>query len=325
MKIFNPLSGKNAPGNRFCFSVRSIGHRSLHLPIAMRKYSKITQLMDGVSPLEVFSCESIDEARRAFYQFRMMFDFPYWAAVNFKIRDISSGRIIPLVLNDYQRWLTETLVDYRYYNPSGKYLISKDIPRCGLTTLIQAFIIWNQQCIRNRNSITYASSFDMKQNLMDNACRAGIMKRGSDGVSIKKPDTFALFHQVDSPGVLDNVSYDYIHISDMSHWYDPSGYNTNGIISSVLNGWNHTPCSMMVLEGDRVRRPNAHYCYNAYFVKEIEEAGSPYSDFLHIALPQCVPTLVSRPTSNAQRLCQDKVSPRKRNVNFVPGNTSDAL
>lgn len=308
-ELFNPLTGKNAPGPRFCFRVHSIGHRILHLPITMRKQREVEQLMGGLSPLEVFSCDSIQEARQAFYKFRMLFDFPYWAALNFKVHDVSSGEIIPLILNRHQRWLAEIFLNPRFMNPSRKYLISKTIPRCGLTTVVQAYFFWMQTRYR-KTSITFAATSAMKEVLMKNAVRSICRDADYYNVYIGKycgnPNACAKFHQADSKGVFENVPCAYIHLSDMSQWLDPRGRRTSEILSASLKEWCGTPASYLILEGDLTSHPGfrmedhnnsvipesyrlmglGDFCRNSYFMNEVLKKLSPefHSDFFYIDL-----------------------------------------
>ena len=65
--MHNPYSGHQAPGFRFCFHVRAIAHRSLFLPLSMKTLPKIQRLLKGESPLTVFECCSIKEARHSFW------------------------------------------------------------------------------------------------------------------------------------------------------------------------------------------------------------------------------------------------------------------
>ena len=301
------MTGKNSPGPRFCFRIHAIGHRILHLPIAMRRHPYIQKLMDSVSPLEIFSCSSIEEARKGFYNLRMKFDFPYWAALHFKIRDISSGKVVPLILNRHQRWLTERFFDPQLPNPSRKYLISKTVPRCGLTTLIQAYISWSQTRFKT-NSITYVASSTIKKYLMDNICHTFGGKNSSYGVSINDSVCHALFHEAYIQDTFSNVPCAFIHLSDMSEWLDPGGERSSEILSAAMKAWYKTPTSCIILEGDRTLHPDfrildhqnpyipqsirlmniGNYCRNAFFMNEVVKADSPkfFTDFLHIDLDQ---------------------------------------
>ena len=151
----NPYTGRQSPGFRFCFHVRAIAHRPIYLPLVMKTHHKIQQLLKGESPLSVFECSSYQEARLAFSELRKKFDFAYWAITEYYIRDLNDAdNIIPLHLNSYQYYLIDIL-QKRYHNHQpSRYVITKSFRRCGITTCIQAYILWLQTCQCSNNSYT---------------------------------------------------------------------------------------------------------------------------------------------------------------------------
>ena len=88
--FYSPYSGRMGPGYRFCFHVRAITHQPLLLPLVMKGHPKIRLHHEGESPLSVFDCDSILDARLAFSELRKKFDFAYWAATEYYIPDAPS-------------------------------------------------------------------------------------------------------------------------------------------------------------------------------------------------------------------------------------------
>ncbi len=222
--IPNQYTGHQAAGYRFCFHVRAIAHRSLFLPLIMKDHPKIQRLIKGESPLTVFECQSIQTAREAFQEFRKKFDFAYWAIKEYCIHDLNDAdNIIPLHLNTVQHYLIDIL-QKRYHNhlPS-RYVITKSFPRCGLTTCIQAYILWLQTYQCKNNSYTCSSSdinlFPLKADL----CR--FLKREivptERWIYLPTADRRAFFNTYRSPHFIRGINLGYVHFADMSKWKDP--------------------------------------------------------------------------------------------------------
>lgn len=141
----NPYTGHNSTGYRFCFHASKISHRPLFLPIEMRGLPMIKQLLNREDPKVVFQTNSIHSARKAFCELRKKFDFPYWAAREYYIRDINDAdNIIPLTLNNFQAYIIN-IFQKRYHDRElGRYIITKSFGKVGVTTCVQAYILWLQ-------------------------------------------------------------------------------------------------------------------------------------------------------------------------------------
>ena len=126
----NQFTGYHAPDYRFRFHIRSISHRALFLPIGMKKHPKIIRLIKGETPLYVFNCQSIHEARQAFNQLRKRFDFAYWAISDYRIRHIDDAdNIVPLCLNRYQHHIIDTMQKRHSLRKTSRYVITKSFPQ----------------------------------------------------------------------------------------------------------------------------------------------------------------------------------------------------
>lgn len=252
-KSRNQFSGYQAPGFRFCFHVTSIAHRPIFLPLHMKRLSQIQRLLNRESPLDVFNCDNIHSARKAFCELRKKFDFAYWAIKEFFIRDIKdSDRIVPLYLNNFQHYVIDILQKRFHNHQLGRYIITKSFGKVGLTTCIQAYILWLQSCQCINNSFTCSSSSINLYPLKSNICR--FLKRNivpSDPwIYIPKADRRAFFNTFRSPDFIRGMNLGYVHFADMSKWYDPDGDDASRVYSASSSAVLLKYYTLVVLEGN---------------------------------------------------------------------------
>ena len=263
--LHNPYSGRKSTGFRFCFHVRAIAHQPLFLPLAMKSLPKIQSLLKGESPLTVFNCGSLSSARLAFSELRKMFDFPYWAAKEFHIRDIDDAdNIVPLRLNYYQHHIID-IFQKRYHNHQpSRYIITKSFSKCGVTTCVQAYIIWQQTYRCFNNSFTCSSSeinlFPLKADL----CR--FLHRDivppNKWIYSPKADRKAFFNTFRSPDFIRGINLGYVHFADMSKWKDPEGILSSRTFSAATSAVLLEYFTLVVLEGNIPR--DHHYNITKY-------------------------------------------------------------
>lgn len=216
----------------------------------MKALPQITQLLTGVSPLVVFGCRDFKDARRAFYELRKKYDFPYWAALEYMIPDKENPKcILPLRLNRFQFYLADVFIKRANAGFSGKYIISKSVPKCGLTSCVQAYILWLQLYRYSHHSITCTESVDNMNRLKSIVAECIHKPSGSNIVSVKDTAS-SLFQSIYDPHVLDRCPSSYVHLADMSKWPDPTSELSLHIYSNAYQRWNATPASLFVLEGD---------------------------------------------------------------------------
>ncbi len=309
----DPISGYNASGPRYKVRIRSIAHNNMYLPIQMLDIPLIQKIIDGVSPLSVFGCSTIEEARRLFFRIRKKFDFSYWAATDFKVRNISDPHmIVPLRLNNYQHYLADTLIRNSIDSRSQQYLIIKSIPRCGLSTFVQAYMLW-LKTFQPENSITCAPDESIMEDMKADANRLLKLQRSLNGISMNDFGTDAFFHSFHNPQKLDGISAAYIHLADMSKWYDHSTETTAYIFSHSLKQWKRGESSIFIMEGDkptdstfRIEDYQKYYipqsirlmqisdhCKNPIFVEKIILANDQRikSDYIYIDLDKASASL----------------------------------
>ncbi len=250
----NPQSGKNSAGFRFRFKVRAISHQSLYLPIEMKCLPQIQQLIQGVAPTVVFNRNSIQDARLAFDELRKRFDFPFWAANDYLIKDIADpDNIIPLRLNPYQHQIIDTFLKRHSLKQPGNYIITKSFSRCGISTCIQAYILWRQLFQWPKNSNTCSATEINIDPLKANLCRFLNRDVVSSSKSISIPKAFghhAFFNTCRTPDALRGIDFGFVHLSDMSRWIDPEGERTSRAIAASTSGILPSHHPLVVLEGN---------------------------------------------------------------------------
>ncbi len=249
----NQFSGHHAPGFRFRFHVRAISHRAIFLPLEMKSLPQIQRLLNGESPLSVFNCTSIQEAREAFYVFRYNFDFPFWAALEYYIRDINnSSKFIPLILNKYQFHIIDTF-QKRYHNRElGRYIVTKSFGKVGVTTCVQAYIHWLQIFKSRKNSCSCSFINGDMYSFQKNLCR--VLKReavySERDVHIPQTDRHAYFRACRCENKFSGIDFGYVHFADMSKWYDKYDQYTEATIAEIIPKVNKSFDTLVVQEGN---------------------------------------------------------------------------
>lgn len=254
MKYFHsPYSGRYAPGFRFCFRVRAIAHQSLFLPLVLKDHPKIRRLLDGESPLSVFGCDSILDARLAFSELRKKFDFAYWAATEYHIHDIEDAdNIVPLRLNKVQHYMIDIMEKRHFNRQESRYVVTKTFRPCGLTTCVQAYMLWRQTFQCCNNFYTCSSSdinlFPLKSNL----CRllGRYVVPAEKWIYIPKVDRRAFYNSFRSPDFIRGINLGYVHFADMSKWKDSDGRLSARVFRASTSAVLLEYFTLVVLEGN---------------------------------------------------------------------------
>lgn len=251
----NHFTGRRSAGFRFRLNCRPISHAPLYLPLAMKSLPEIIDLSNGVSPLEVFNSDNIRDARKAFNRLREKFDFTFWAARNFFVRDINdSDCIVPMLLSPLLTAVID-IFERRYFNRKlGRYIITKPYGRIGLTTTMQAYILWRQlfsDCGGYAN-ICGATNFNTLH-LKANLSRFLGWKNVPDRMRylIKLPWTCAIFSSIANPDATRGMDISYGLFADMSQWRDPTPMASERAIGTVLGSILLEYRTLTIMEGNR--------------------------------------------------------------------------
>lgn len=252
-KYRNSYTGYLSAGFRFCFHVTSIAHRPLFLPLDMKMHPLIQRLLKGESPLSVFKASSITAARKAFCELRKQYDFPYWAIKDYSVKDMKDAdRRITLNLNNYQHYIVDVL-QKRYYNGQlGRYIITKSFGRVGVTTCIQAYMLWLQIFHCNKHSFTCCSSNLSIYPIKANLCRFlhRDMVPPDSHIYIPQADSRSFFNTYRNPDYIRGIDLGFVHFADMSRWYDPSGDDASRVYAAATSAVWMQYNTLIVLEGN---------------------------------------------------------------------------
>ena len=249
----NQYTGYRSTGFRFRFHVRSIARPCLFLPLEMKSIPEIRRLLDGESPLAVFDVSSIHSARKAFNDLRKKFDFSFWAVNEYYISDLyNADCIVPLKLNTCQEYLIDIL-EKRYHNRQpGRYVVSKSLFPCGLTTCVQAYITWLQTFRCQNHSYTCSSSDINLHPLKRNLCRwlGRDIVPSEKWLFIPKAGQRAFFNTFRSPDFVRGINIGYVHFADMSKWKDSVGKLTCQTINASVSGVLLDYFTLVIFEGN---------------------------------------------------------------------------
>lgn len=282
-KYRNNFSGLHAPGYRFRFRVQALAHRALFLPLQMKEDKAVIRILNGEDPCRVFDTDDIHEARNRFNSLRLRYDFPFWAATQFKIRHIDDAdTITTLDLNEDQHHIIDTFLKRFHDKQVGRYIITKKGPACGLSTCVQAYIMWLQLYSNPKNSqICGLSNFHVcrfKENIsrFQHKDTVPFTKRK---FHIKDRLTSAFFNTFNKPDSLRGIDFGYVHLVDMANWRDSDGTRTSRAIAAAISGIWLDHRTLIVMEGN-IPSPT----YNPVFFNEVTYAYTTEKPKLFIPL-----------------------------------------
>lgn len=262
----NQYTGFRSTGIRFPFHVRSISHRFLSLPVDMEKLPHIQRLLKGEDPKSVFNTDCIHKARQAFNDLRKQFDFTYWAITEYHIRDINDAdNIIPLRLNPYQYYAIDIMQRRRDLRIHSRYIITKTFRQCGLTTCVQAYMLWLQTYHCRNNYCIYSLPVSLNRMKAD-LCRH--LKRdrvpAARRLHLPASRTAVHFNSYRNPDSGRGIDFGYVHFADMSKWRDPYGNLSSRCLKAAVSGVLHTYLSLVVFEGTLPKSDRIPIDYNDF-------------------------------------------------------------
>lgn len=291
----SPFSGHKSPGVRFQFKCPQLSRHTLWLPIEMKSIPQISDLRKGIDPRIALRASSIKGARDNFKSLRASFDFSYWAATSYEITDVKSPlQTIPLLLNASQRLIIDTFLKDLSNGLYGRYVISKQPGKVGLTTAVQAYIIWRQLFKHYGMNSFYASPSGRTVNALRlNTARLlhKIDIRPSRHRSPKRIKidsvrrkyfmgrfSYAHITSARNENAARGIDISFVHFADFSKCSPDSCHSTMRCFIGAMSGVLLQPPSLIVLEGD-IPSPNS------FFSSEIAASSRHSSLFRLIPLP----------------------------------------
>lgn len=285
LKFRNNLSGLHAPGYRFRFRGQSIAHRALYLPRPMRQDPLVVRLINGEHPCHVFNTPDIHNARKAFNSLRCRYDFPFWAATAFPVRHIDAPDIITLLdLNEDQHKIADQLLKTYEDKQFSRFIITKTGKSRGVSTCVQAYIIWLQLFQTPLNSQTCGLSGSHLGRFKENIARF----LGKDSIDycrykfqICDRYTSAFFNTFNRPDSLRGIDFGYVHLVDMHKWKDPDTNRSSRALCAAQSGILLDYRTIIIIEGN-----NPSPKFNPVFYSQLQfaEENPENSLFRHIRL-----------------------------------------
>lgn len=284
LKFRSNLSGRHAPGYRFRFKVQAISHRALYLPRPMRDHEAVIRLLKGDDPCSVFDTPDIHTARKRFNELRCRFDFPFWAAKYFPILHIDDPDVVTyLNLNEEQHHIIDAFLKKLQDKEISRFIITKKGPRCGLSTCVQAYIIWLQLFQTPKHSQTCGLSNFHLGRFKENIARffnRDVVNYSRYKFIIKDDYPSAFFNSFNKPDSMRGIDFGYVHIVDMAKWKDVEGTRSARAVRAALSGILLDYRTIIVLEGND---PSPKY--NPILYNHVSYADhSPNALFKHIHL-----------------------------------------
>lgn len=204
--------------------------------------------------MSVFDTTDIHVARQRFNSLRRRFDFTYWAATLFHIRDIKDpDKIVPLILTRGQHRIIDIIQSHYDNHDGGRYIITKKGSPCGLTTCIQAYMIWRQQFSAFRGHLNICGASDSNLiHMKVNLCRylGREFAHSADRINLVDSRISDFFNTVRTPDALRGIDFPYVHLADMSKWNCPEEKSMKAFVASV-SGVLLDYRTLIVLEGNR--------------------------------------------------------------------------
>lgn len=219
----------------------------------MKDLPEIKLIQEGKSILEVFDCDSIKDAQKAFNELRKQFDFPFWAASEYYVQDIEDpDQIVPLRLNRYQHYIADIFINRYAQRKLGRYVIGKSYGKIGVTTCVQAYILWRQIYYFPKNSYTCTPSEISINPLKTNLCRH--LHRDivppEKFIFIPKARSCAYINTYRNPNYMRGIDLGFVHFADMSRWNDSDGNLSTQVFYASTSGVLLAYYSLVVLEGN---------------------------------------------------------------------------
>lgn len=284
LKYRSNFSGRHASGYRFRFRVQAISHRALYLPLTMRDHDAVKRLCEGEDPCSVFHTSDIRQARKAFNDLRAQYDFSYWAATRFPVRHIDDPDVeTTLDLNEEQHQIINQFLKTYRKKEAGRFIITKSGHRCGVSTCVQAYIIWMQlyQCPKNSQTCGF-STFHLGR-FKENIARffnRDVVNYARYKFNIKDSYTSAFFNTFNKPDSLRGIDFGYVHLVDMAKWKDVDGTRSARALRAAISGILLDYRTLIVLEGN-----NPSSKYNPILYSQVSYSDhNPDALFQHIDL-----------------------------------------
>lgn len=248
----------------------------------MRSLPQISMLRNGYDPCLALNAPSIQTARENFRRLRASFDFPFWAATSYKIRSGSDRfATVHLNLNSPQHLIIDTFLKDLSRGLYGRYVIAKSPGAVGVTTVVQAYILW-RQIFKSVGMTSFSASPSGRtvHSLRGNTARLlnslGMKSSTHPFARLVKPNSirrkyymgkyaFAHYTTTDNDTAARGIDISYVHFSDMAKTRSDCAHTSRRSFTGAMSGVLLQPPTLIVIEGDF---PSV----NSFFSQEVAAA-----------------------------------------------------
>lgn len=279
---FDPLTGQDAPGERFVLTIPDFPIPVQFVPVEMRNIGLVKAIMLAGSirkylktTTDFEDCEEtpeIDDIIRALFCVRFTYDFSFWAYYEIRIEDKETGEMVPFRLNNPQiivlnicerlrkegvpidiiickarQWGGSTFCIF-YQMWIGLYCTVKhSFAVCAQTKTVAGNIA--NMLIRSMESYDAWSlnlPVDEKLEITQDSKTGEYLIKDSHGKAVTR-SRFRI-GSVENPDALRGYSGEGVHHSEVGVWKDTPGKRPADLIRSIEGGILHRPNAMKVKE-----------------------------------------------------------------------------
>ncbi|MCM1449216.1 MAG: hypothetical protein NC082_02640 [Clostridiales bacterium] len=296
---YDPVSGKGSCGERV--RVKHPDGKSVYIPKSMRSDPE-------------YKSGKMDSD--AFDRLRSRHDFEYWCATCCHVRDKSSGRVIPFILNTPQRFVTEKFEIDRIAGLPLRFIMLK-ARQWGGSTLVQMYMAWIQCTGRkNWNSLICAHVKDtastirgMYSEMLASYPRAMWLGEEGSEPSFRPFERALNVREIPGRGcrvtvgssenheAVRGADYAMAHLSEVAFWADTPLRTPGQLVRAVCGSINLQPLTLIVMESTANGVGN-------YFHREWLRACAGESDKRPVFIPWYFNPLYATPADDESRLLE---------------------
>lgn len=260
---YNPLTGEGSPIARERLYIDIERTHFIRIPTYLYKTQVIQDIVFAGS-IEKYSLNKgvdFDAMQDFVNELRITYDFEFWCATCAKIKDKTSGRIVPFILRHAQLKLVKQLVNDLFSGQPVRVILLK-ARQWGGSTVVQLFLAWIQIFHRiNWNSVIIAHQKDAARNIRAMYSRMAdehpadvfpVRFRNFEGSQSNKllvdRDCVISIGSVLRPEALRSDDIKLVHCSEVGLWEDTPKRKADSVIQAVVSSVPDIAFTCVVLE-----------------------------------------------------------------------------
>ena len=275
---FNPVTGEGSIGERVRVAIKDMpGTPVMWLPVEMMDNALVKQLLAAKTVKNYirrkrwdYTEENIDLVVEAFIRVRIMFDFPFWAALYAIIQDKVTGRLVKFRLNRPQRQLVSMFEDMRKAGMPIRLVLLK-ARQWGGSTATQIYMAWlqlvltvghNSAIVAHQKKASYGVR-NMLKRLIEHYPVRLVHEMGDEYkpgepiitgtpspnvISIKARECEVEVGSAENPDSERSANTYLVHLTEVAFWKSTENKEPGDIVRSVCSGVLLQPLTLIVYE-----------------------------------------------------------------------------